>query len=195
MKVLLAVILFAAWPFTVSAQYLDRQQLDAHIKKADTTGLQQHDNLTYVINGIPFSRADSLRLDSTLLSYPITQLIDLDFLYYRNARFIHGSNNPVLIIRFAYQQSLKEKRLAWKKVKPAFRDEYVSFSPHIFTHAKDPVLYINNIKIHHAEAKQQLKALSPHSIYYIEFNDQPQPATIYGQLAKNGLVRIWTIKN
>lgn len=195
MKVLLTVILLAAWPFTVSAQHLDRQQLDAHIKKADTAGLQQHDNLMYVINGIPFSLADSLRLDAALLSYPVTQLIDIDFLLCRNTRFIHCSNNPVLILRFAYQQSLKEKRLAWKKVKPAFRDKYVSFSQHIFTHAKDPVLYINNIKIHHTEAKQQLKALSPRNIYYIECNDQPQPATMYGQLAKNGLVRIWTIKN
>lgn len=192
MKVLLAVILLITLPLNAGAQHLDRQQLVSQLKKTDTTGQQQYKYIVYLINGVVFNTNDSLKIDSALLSYPIRHFMGVDFLTSRATDWAFG-NNPVIIVRFAHQQARKAKQRIWKKVKPAFRDKYVSFSQHIAANAKDPVLYIDNKSIHPTEAGEKLKALSAKRIYYIEYNDQPQPQTIYGQNAKNGLVRIWTI--
>jgi len=194
MKVLL-VGLFLSVLQVGKTQHLDRQQLDAHLKKIDTAGKQLTEHTLYLINGIPFDRSDSLRLDSALLSYPIRYLINIDFLTTAGLNRDHHSNRPLVSIRFAYQQPDKEKNSIWKKAARAFSDRYVSFSQHIFTHAKDPVLYINNKKIHHTATRDSIQSLSAGSIYYIEYKPEPVSPELYGQNAKNGLVRIWTSKN
>lgn len=193
MKILLAV-LFLFVSQVGNTQHLDRQQLDAHLKKIDTAGNLAKGQVQYIINGIPFSRTDSLRLDSALLSYTLHHLISLEVLTAANLQLAH-SNSPVVLIRFAYQQPGKEKKAIWRKAAGAFSDQYVSFSQHIFTNAKDPVLYINNEKIHHTATRDSIRSLSARSIYYIEYKPEPVSPELYGQNAKNGLVRIWTGKN
>jgi hypothetical protein len=102
-------------------------------------------------------------------------------------------NGDIVIILFAYNQKNKTKRHLLKKVRHSFTDNYVSFSQHIFTIAKDPVLYIDNKLIHHTETKGRINQLKLNGVYYIDFNDKPVSELYYGQNAKNGLVRIWTV--
>lgn len=99
----------------------------------------------------------------------------------------------IVIILFAYNQKNKVKRHLLKKIQQSFTDNYVSFSQHISTDAKDPVLYIDNKLIHHTKTKGKIKSLKLNRIYYIDFTNKPVSGFHYGRNAKNGLVRIWTV--
>lgn len=79
-----------------------------------------------------------------------------------------------------------------KEIKLKFKDEYISFSQHIYYNAKDPVLYLNGNKIHHTEAKKQINRQKVNDIAYIYFSKTPQSEEYHGQNAKNGVVIIWT---
>lgn len=190
MKLLLLTFFLCATLNSLKAQKFDKRLLDEKVKLIDTTF--RFRQTMYVINGIPFSATDSIKIDSVLQAYGLKYLVSIDILK-EAARNLMHNNNDVVLVTFAYKQKLKRKRELLKNIKQSFVDNYVSFSQHIFTDAKDPVLYIDNVLIHHTEAKEKLKALTLKSIYYIDYNDKAVPAKHYGQNAKNGLVRIWTV--
>lgn len=119
-------------------------------------------------------------------------MISIDILKDVAKNLMHG-NKDVVLVAFAYRQKTKRKRELFKKVKPSFLDNYIPFSQPIFTDAKDPVLYIDIVLIHYTEAKKKIKELTLKSIYYIDYNSKPVSAQSYGENAKNGLVRIWTV--
>lgn len=171
------ILLFLLLTHAARAQQLSRQTLTQQLQKTDSTGLS--------------GQADSLKIDSILVHYPANHLISLDFLTYDKASSLHNNKN-VIILQFAYAQKNKQKQVLWNKVSTAFTDAYSSFSQHILTNAKDPVLYIDNEKIHHTETRKRIKNLTPKNIYYIHYDTQPVSAELYGQNAKNGLAGIWT---
>lgn len=192
MKPLLLTLFFCGTLLLSKAQHLDKKLLDDKVKLIDTSNNFKEKGTLYVINGIPFTETDSTKLDSALKSYDIKYLVQLDFLTC-GANNIIPCNKTVVLVTFAYNQKTKKKRQLWKKVKHSFSDNYISFSQHIFSDAKDPVLYIDNEVIHHTEVKEKIKSLKLKNIYYIDFNDKPVQVEHYGQNAKNGLIRIWTI--
>lgn len=74
-----------------------------------------------------------------------------------------------------------------------FNDKYISYSQHVLTDSKDPVLVIDGKSIQHTLAKQTLEKINPRDIYDISVNNFfPVPWTIYGKNSKNGLIQIWT---
>lgn len=186
---ILQLTVFLALTVTLNAQKFDKRFLDEKVKQIDTTF--RFKQTVYVINGIAFTTADSIKIDSVLQANGLKYLVSLDILKQAASNIMH-SNNDVVLVTFAYDQKHERKRELFKKVKQRFVDSYVSFSQHIFIDAKDPVLYIDNELIHHSEAKTKLKALTLKSVYYIDYNDKAVSSEHYGQNAKNGLVRIWT---
>ncbi|THU37964.1 hypothetical protein FAM09_14845 [Niastella caeni] len=189
MKFLLLTFFFCVTQATLNAQQLDKRLLDEKVKLIDSTF--RFKQTMYVINGIPYSAADSVTIDSVLLANGFKYLVSIDILK-EAARNLMHNNNDVILVTFAYNQKLKRKRELFRTVRQRFVDNYVSFSQHFFTDAKDPVLYIDNLLIHHTEAKEKLKGLTLKSVYYIDYNDKAVSTEHYGQNAKNGLVRIWT---
>ena len=191
MKSLLLTIFLQATFVCIYSQVVDKKIIDDRVKLLDTTTDKSKTRL-YVINGIPFSDQDSIKIDSALKSYDPKYLVDVNFVTCRQMNFPH-CDGDIVIILFAYNQKNKTKRLLLKKVRHSFTDTYVSFSQHIFNDAKDPVLYVDNKLIHHTETKEKIKLLKLNRVYYIDFNDKPVSELHYGQNAKNGLVRIWTV--
>ena len=191
MKSLLLIIFLQATFISSYSQIVDKKAIDDRVKLIDTTTDKSQTRL-YVINGIPFTEQDNIKIDSALKSYDPKYLVDVNFVTCRQMKFLH-CNGDIVIILFAYNQKNKTKRHLLKKVRQSFVDNYVSFSQHIFTDAKDPVLYIDNKLIHHTETKDKIKSLKLNRVYYIDFNDKPVSELHYGQNAKNGLVRIWTV--
>ncbi len=191
MKSILLTILFLATSIYSYSQNVDKRAIDDRVKLIDTTKDKSQTRL-YVINGIPFNEQDSTKIDSTLKSYDSKYLVDVNFVTCRQMNLLH-CNGDIVIVLFAYDQKDKTKRHLLKKVQHSFTDNYISFSQHIFTDAKDPVLYIDNKLIHHTETKEKIKLLKLNRVYYIDFNDKPVSELHYGQNAKNGLVRIWTV--
>lgn len=191
MKSILLTILLLATSIYSYSQIVDKRAIDDRVKLIDTTKDKSQTRL-YVINGIPFDEQDSIKIDSTLKSYDPKYLVDVNFVTCRQMNLPH-CNGDIVIVLFAYNQKNKTKRHLLKKVRQSFTDNYVSFSQHIFIDAKDPVLYIDNKLIHHTETKEKIKSLRFNRVYYIDFNDKPVSELHYGQNAKNGLVRIWTV--
>jgi len=190
MKFLLLPFFLCSTINSLKAQKFDKRVLDKKVKLIDTSF--RFWQTIYVINGIPFSASDSIKIDSVLQGYGLKYLVNIDILKEPARNLLHN-NNDVVLVTFAYNQKLKRKRELLKILKQSFVDNYVSFSQHIFVDAKNPVLYIDNVSIHHTEAKEKLKSLTLKSIYYIDYNDKAVSAELYGQNAKNGLVRIWTV--
>lgn len=191
MKALLLSIFLQITFICSHAQLVDKKAIDDRVKLIDSTTSKSQTRL-YVINGIAFNELDCIKIDSTLKSYDPKYLVDINFVTCRQMNFAH-CNGDIVVILFAYNQKDKTKRRLLKKVRYSFTDSYISFSQHIYTTAKDPVLYIDNEQIHHSEAKKRINKLNLSCVYYIDFNDNPVSELYYGQNAKNGLVRIWTV--
>lgn len=188
---LLTLFLCTTSPF-LQAQQLDKKLLDERIKKIDTAHKFKENGTLYIINGIPFTEADSTKLDSTLQSYDVKYLLSIDFLTCAAANII-PCNKSVALVAFADNQKIKNKRLLWKKARHAFNDNYISFSQHILDDSKDPILFIDNEEIHHTEVRKRIRQLNQKKIYFIYYNNKPVQEELYGQNAKNGLIRIWTV--
>ena len=164
------------------AQDLKRNDLISQLK-ADKEPL-------FVINGIPFSYSDSLKLDIELKRIDKNKISEITIL--KNDGKISHQRNDVIIIQYATKLSKKFVKEKLIEIKPKFKDKYHGFSQHIFIDAKDPVLYLNGNKIHHTEINNLLNSLKVQNIGYIYFSEGPQSQEYHGQNAKNGIVIIWT---
>lgn len=191
MKSLLLTIFLQATFVCLYSQVVDKIFIDEKVKLLDTAGVKSPTRL-YIINGIAFNQQDSIEIDSTLQSYDPKYLVEVSFVTCRQMNLPH-CNSDIVLVLFAYNQKDKTKRHLLRKIRHSFTDSYISFSQHIFNDAKNPVLYIDNKLIYHTEAKEKVKLLKLKSVYYIDFNDKPVSELRYGQNAKNGLVKIWTV--
>ena len=83
---------------------------------------------------------------------------------------------------------------AWmKEANKLYVDKYASYSQHILTDSRDPVLVIDGQAVSATIAKATLDKINAKEIYDISVNGFfPVPTTLFGQNAKNGLVQIWT---
>ncbi|MBS1756830.1 MAG: hypothetical protein JSU03_06085 [Bacteroidetes bacterium] len=179
--------------FSLKAQQFDKRFLDEKVKQIDS-GYKFRETL-YVIEGLPYENYDSTKIDSVLSSNGLKYLLNIDILKETAAVNLISCRpiRDVILVSFAHKQRRSKKRTILKRVKQTFTDNYVSFSQHIPLDSKDPVLYIDNVLINHSEAKERVKGLTVKSIYHIDYNDKAVSTELYGQNAKNGFVRIWTI--
>lgn len=144
----------------------------------------------FVINGIPFSYSDSLKLDVELKRIDKNKISEITIL--KNEGKISHQRNDVIIIQYAFKLSKKVIKEKLIEIKTKFTDKYHGFSQHIYTDAKDPVLYFNENKIHYTEIKKTLNDLKVNNIGYVYFSQSSQSEEFHGQNAKNGIVIIWT---
>lgn len=100
-------------------------------------------------------------------------------------------NLIVVLILNVTNSNLIERKKELEAVKNRFIDQYEFRSQHIMTNSKDPVLYVDGNKIHHAEAMKEVTELKAKEIQFI-VSVNHAPTSYYGQNAKNGLVRIYT---
>ena len=166
------------------AQSLNRSSL---IKEF---GLKENSNV--LLNGEIFGVADSLRLNSNFKNFNRKLIVGITSI--KNEGQIGCQNSDVIIIEYAVELPRKIIRNKFDELKGLFKDEYHGFSQHILNDSKDPVLYINNQKIHHTEVKEALEKLDKKKIVYINIKTNPQSQEFHGQNAKNGVVVIWTEK-
>ena len=189
MKPLLLIFLLQLAYICSFTQLIDKKTIDNKVKLLDKS-----QSRIYIINGVPFNGQESIKIDSALKSFDPKYLVDVNFVTCKQLNLSHCNSNLV-IVSFAYKQLNKTKRCLLKKLRNSFTDNYISFSQHIHSKAKDPVLFIDNQQIHHTETKQKIKLLNLKNIYFIYFSNKPVSELHYGQNAKNGLVRIWTVSH
>ncbi|RZJ77605.1 MAG: hypothetical protein EOO47_16330 [Flavobacterium sp.] len=180
LKILILTTLFIGTK--LYAQELTRKNLISQLK-ADKEPL-------FVINGIPFSYSDSLKLDVELKRIDKNKISEITIL--KNEGKISHQRNDVIIIQYAFKLSKKVIKEKLIEIKTKFTDKYHGFSQHIYTDAKDSVLYLNGNRIHHTEINNLIHNLKINNIGYIYLSQTPQSQEYHGQNAKNGIVLIWT---
>ncbi len=176
------IFIFCFFGLNLNAQDLKRLNLIEQLKADDES--------LFVINGIAFNHSDSLKLDEELNKISNNKISEITVL--KNEGKISHQRKDVIIIQYATELSQKVLEDKLQKIKPKFNDKYNGYSQHIFTDAKDPVLYVNRIKIQHTETSRTIKTLNKNEIAYIYFSESPQSEEYHGQNAKNGIVIIWT---
>ena len=175
----------------LQAQTIDKDYIVNWIKATDST-FDVDAVIKYSIDRESFYSTDTVKFNNRLRQISTTQLKGIFFSKYKTDNYVPGKGT-------IYIQTIKNHTTDHAKgwltnAKKLFVDNYVSFSQHIFTTAKDPVLIIDNKSIHHTEAKQALQKLDPKEIYDIYVSPSQVPFSMYGQNSKNGLVQIWTKK-
>ncbi|WP_312553341.1 hypothetical protein [Empedobacter brevis] len=177
--------------YKVIVLFISLKSFSQDVNRKDLiTQLKADKESTFVINGMGFSFSDSLKLDSELSKIDTKKISEITIL--KNKGQVPHLRNDVIVIQYATQFPEKIIKTSLKEIKLKFKDEYISFSQHIYYDAKDPVLYLNGNKIHHTETKKQINRQKVNDIAYIYFSKTPQSEEYHGQNAKNGVVIIWT---
>jgi len=144
----------------------------------------------YIIEGVPY---EGTELNEKLSTFNASnKLLLLDYL---NSDSVETTflkpNLIVVLIQNARKSKLKQRKKQLADAQYKFVDRYDFKLNHIITNSKDPVLYIDDKKIHHSEAKKVINELVVKEIQHIVITNHA-PTSIYGANARNGLVKIWT---
>ncbi len=144
----------------------------------------------FVINGAAYLFTDSMKIDAELSKIDKEKIAEITI--FKNNGKIPHQRNDVILIQHAVVLPPKIKKQKFNFIKPKFKDEYNGFSQHIYSDAKDPVLYVNGNKIHHTEVKKWINKLKLNDIAYVYYAETMQQEEYHGKNAKNGIVIIWT---
>jgi len=178
----IAILLICFSRIKINAQDVNRQNLITQLK-ADKESL-------FVINGLAFFISDTLKLDEELSKIETSKISEIEIL--KNDGKLAHQRNDVIVIQYATELEQKLIKKILKQIKPKFKEEYLGFSQHILSNAKDPVLYLNGNNIHHTETKKVITNLKRNKIGYIYHSKSAQSRECHGQNATNGVVIIWT---
>lgn len=188
MKTLL--LIFASFCLTqLKAQTIDKDYVVKWIKLADTT-FDVDAVAKYSIDRESFYTTDTGKLNNRLRQISPKRLKAIFFSKVKTDNYVPGKGT--IYVQSIQQQTTEDAKAWLDRAKSLFVDKYFSFSNHIYTDSKDPVLIIDNRSIHHTEVKEYLDKLNPKDIYDISVGQTPVPVSMYGQNSKNGLVQIWT---
>ena len=175
----------------LSAQNIDKDYVIKWIKAADST-FDVEAVVKYSIDRESYYTTDTAKLNSRLQLISTNRIKGIFFSKYKTDNYVPGKGTIYIL---TVQKQTPDDAKEWlEEAKKLFVDEYASFSQHIFTNAKDPVLIIDNRSVHHTEIKLAFEALDTKYIYDIYLSPSAVPFSIYGQNAKNGLVQIWTTR-
>jgi hypothetical protein len=175
----------------VKGQSIDKSYIDNWIKAADPT-FPVDSVIAYKIDRESFYSYDTASFNARLRLITVDRLATIFYSKYKTDNYVPGKGT--IYISTIKKQETSDIESWLTKAKGLFIDNYVSFSQHIFTDSKDPVLLIDNKSIHHTEVKEAINKLDSKDIYDISVNTSRVPASMYGQNSKNGLVQIWTKK-
>jgi len=175
----------------LKGQGIDKSYLDKWVKLADRTFAVDTVRV-YFVNGDYLSSFDTLELSTKLKNILPNRISCIGFSEFKSCGYQPGMGT-IFVNSIKYQDS-NEIRHNLTAAKKLFIDNYISFSQHYSSNAKDPVLMIDYIMIHHTEVKDALKKLKYQEIYSIDINPYPVPGIYFGPNARNGLVQVLTKK-
>ncbi len=187
--IILATFLISS---ALNAQIVDKNYIDRWLKASDSSA-QIDAVVVYRVDQKEFYSYDTTTLNNELRKITIDRIASI---VYSDAK--KSGNTPgkgTIDITTLKSQSLKELESAMREAEKSFKDKYNSFSQHIYSNAKDPVLIIDNELIHYAQVREELKKINLNDVFAIVVTTNfPVPYIYFGQNSKNGMVRIWTKK-
>jgi hypothetical protein len=142
----------------------------------------------YYIDRDYFDNPDEI--NARLTTIPISKIKSIRYSKMKTDNYVPGRGSIfVMTVQKMDPQDVED----WmKEARKLYVDKYRSYSQHIVTDSKDPVLVIDGQAVSATIAKSALDKIEPKEIYDISVNGTPVPNSIFGQNGKNGLVQIWT---
>jgi hypothetical protein len=186
--IIITALLFSS---ILKGQGIDKTCIDNWIKAADSSFAVDSVKV-YFVNGQYLTSFDTLELSTKLKQISPDKIACIGYSKIKDCGYQPGRGT--IFVNSIKQQTFKDIKYNLTAAKKLFVDNYVSFSQHIFNDAKDPVLMIDYVMVHHSEVKDALRKLTTQEIYSVDINPFPVPATSFGQNSKNGLVQILTKK-
>ena len=174
------------------SQSLTLKYIDNQIQTSNPNCKITKENQLYIIEGIACGRkefGDKLNAFEVNNPFFYLKILNSDSVRISCMR----PNLIIVLIGNTHELKLQEKREILDNAKSRFRDMYNYSSHHILSNSKDPVLFVDDKKIHHAESKRIINKLSANKIKHLIILNQV-PLSLYGTNAVNGLIRIWTKK-
>ncbi len=185
---LLVVVLFQGG--SIMSQTLTHKYIDDRIEISNPDINTLKKSKLFIIEGIPYDRKqldDRLNAFKTNNPFFYLKILSSDSVRISCMR----PNLIIVLIGNANELKLRKKKKILNDAQGRFIDIYNFYSNHIHANSKDPVLFVDDKKIHHAESKRIINQLSANKIkHLIVLNDAS--LSLYGTNAVNGLIRIWT---
>ena len=134
---------------------------------------------------------DTAKINAQLRTIPLRKIKSIWYSKMKTDNYVPGRGS---IHVMTIQKMEPEDVEGWmKQARKLLVDKYASYSQHILTDSKDPVLVIDGQSVFPTIAKAALDKIIPREIYDISVNGFfPVPPSLFGQNSKNGLVQIWT---
>ncbi|MBX2964592.1 MAG: hypothetical protein KF845_00500 [Cyclobacteriaceae bacterium] len=181
-------ILFLLY-FTVSfGQVTDKAFVDRWLRMCDEK-IEVDSVRAYYIDRQYFT--DTAKINDRLRTIPPSKIKSIWYSKMKTDNYVPGRGS--IYVTTIQKMDTKDVEGWMKEARKLYVDKYVSYSQHILTESKDPVLVIDGQAVSATIAKSALDKIDPKEIYDISVNGFfPVPTSIFGQNAKNGLVQIWT---
>lgn len=180
------------------SQSSNRVFIETWITLCDSSAKPDINKDLYVIDGIPYKGADADRAINQL--DVISDRIRIDLLNPNDTSwpFHHHPKGIIILItrrnrplkRRTIKRELSELRFLFEQ--PVYKQDKLGH-PNMINSSDQPVLMINDSTISHYNAWEVISKLKVRELEYIDYQEIT-PTLIYGENARNGLIRIWTKK-
>ena len=169
-------------------QGTDKAFIDRWLKLCDEN-IEGDSAKAYYIDRKYFT--DTAKINAQLRTISLRKIRSIWYSKIKTDNYVPGRGS---IYVMTIQKMEPEDVEGWmKQARKLFVDKYASYSQHILTDSKDPVLVIDGQSVFPTIAKAALDNINPREIYDISVNGFfPVPPGLFGQNAKNGLIQIWT---
>jgi hypothetical protein len=173
---------------TTHGQGTDKAFVDRWIKLCDEK-IEVDSVKAYYIDRQYFT--DTAKINARLNTVPPPKIKSIWYSKMKTDNYVPGRGSIYVMV--IQKMDTKDVEGWMKEARKLYVDKYTSYSQHILTDSKDPVLVIDGQAVSATIAKSALDKIDPKEIYDISVNSFfPVPTSLFGQNAKNGLVQIWT---
>jgi hypothetical protein len=181
-------ILFLLFFTETHGQGTDKAFVDKFLKLCDDK-IEVDSVKAYYVDRQYFT--DTAKINARLRTIPPSKIKSIWYSKLKTDDYVPGRGS---IYVMTIQKMDTKDVVGWmKEARKLYVDKYASYSQHILTDSKDPVLVIDGQAVSATIAKSALDKIDPKEIYDISVNGFfPVPTSIFGQNGKNGLVQIWT---
>jgi hypothetical protein len=180
-------ILFSFTLTSLSAQVTDMTFVKKWLLLCDDK-LQVDSVKAYYIDRDYFD--DSVKINARLSTIPFEKIKSIRYSKMKTDNYVPGRGS--IFVMTIQKMDAKDVEAWIKDARKLFVDKYSSYSQHILTDSRDPVLVIDGHQVYATIANSTLNKIDPKEIYDISVNEHvPAPESLFGQNAKNGLVQIW----
>ena len=170
-------ILFIFYVTVSYGQVTNKAFVDRWLKSCDEK-IEVDSVRAYYIDRQSFT--DTAKINARLRTIPPRKIKSIWYSKMKTDNYVPGRGS--IYVMTIQKMDTKDVEAWMKEAIKLYVDKYASFSQHILTDSRDPVLVIDGQAISATIAKAALEKIVPKEIYDISVNDHfPVPTSIFGQ--------------